>query len=159
MRSTPLPTAIWLVATLALTAASLGAFLSGLPVPVHVHLLLFTALFVTRVAGQVGVAVLRPGWLPPMHEWNFVPYRVLLPAQVSILALMVALVAGSAEPGPAAARGLVGSAFVYWAAMGARYAIRMARLSAERWFGGAVPIVFHCVLAAFLFVYGASYAD
>jgi hypothetical protein len=123
-----------------------------------VYLALFTALFALRVVGQVGVAAFAPGWLPPMAEWNFVPYRLLLPAQVLILALMVALVAGLAEPGPGWARALVVSAFVYWSAMGVRYAIRMARMPEERWLGGAIPIVFHCVLAAFLFVLGVSHA-
>jgi hypothetical protein len=31
----------------------------------------------------------------------------------------------------------------------------MARRPEQRWFGGTVPIVFHCVLAAFLFVLGS----
>jgi len=158
MRATPLPTAVALVGTLALTAAALAAFLGGPLVPVEAVLALFTALFALRVAGQIGVAACAPGWLPPMDEWNFVPYRVLLPAQLVILALMIALVAGLAEPGQGWAHVLVVSAFVYWAAMGVRYAIRMARMPAQRWLGGAIPIVFHCVLAAFLFVLGVSHA-
>jgi len=158
MRTTPLPTAAALIATLALTAVALAVFLGGAPVPVEAFLALYTALFALRVVGQIGVAAFAPGWLPPMDEWNFVPYRVLLPAQILIFALMVALVAGLADPGQAWARALVVSAFVYWAAMGVRYAIRMARMPAERWLGGAIPIVFHCVLAAFLFVLGVSHA-
>ena len=41
-----------------------------------------------------------------------------------------------------------------------RFAVRMGRRPAERWFGGAIPIVFHVVLAAFVFTFGtydASY--
>ena len=38
--------------------------------------------------------------------------------------------------------------------MMARYAIRMVRKPHARWFGGAIPIVFHLVLAAFLLTWG-----
>jgi hypothetical protein len=38
--------------------------------------------------------------------------------------------------------------------MAVRYAVRMYRRPGERWFGGAIPIVFHFVLAAFLFAWG-----
>lgn len=44
------------------------------------------------------------------------------------------------------------------AAMGVPYTLRMTRRPAERWLGGAIPIVFHCVLAAFLFVLGVANA-
>jgi hypothetical protein len=158
MRTTPLPTAIALVATLALTSSALAAFLAGGPITASAYLVLFAALFALRVVGQIGVAAFRPSWLPPMDEWNFVPYRVLLPVQLVLLVLMGALVAGSAEPGRGLARGLVASALVYWAAMGVRYAVRMTRRPDQRWLGGGIPIVFHCVLAAFLFVLGASHA-
>ena len=158
MRSTPLPTAIALLATLAATAGAVASFLVETPIPVGAYLVLFTALFALRVVGQIGVVALRPSWLPPMDEWNFVPYRVLLPAQLVILALMGAIVVGPAAPGPALASGLVAFAFLYWAAMAVRYSVRMTRRPSERWFGGAIPIVFHCVLAAFLFVLGASHA-
>jgi hypothetical protein len=158
MRSAPLPTALALVATLAATAAALAAFLTDASAPTAVFLLLFTVLFGVRVAGQVGVVLFRPQWLPPMEQWNFVPYRVLLPAQVVIIAVMGAIVAGRLEPGPTTARVLVAAALVYWAAMAVRYARRMTSRADQRWFGGAIPIVFHCVLAAFLFVLGAANA-
>ena len=51
---------------------------------------------------------------------------------------------------------LVWCSFAYWAAMGVRYARRMLAQPDQRWFGGAIPIVFHCVLASFLFVLGSS---
>jgi uncharacterized protein len=120
-------------------------------------LLLFTALSCVRVAGQIGVALRHPRWLPPMEQWNFVPYRVLLPIQLVIIALMVAIAVGGAEPGPGVAAALIAGSFVYWAAMAVRYARRMLRRPDQRWFGGAIPIVFHCVLAAFLFVLGAAH--
>lgn len=156
--STPLPTAVALLVTLAATTAGLVAFIFGAPAAVGVYLLVFTALFALRVVGQLGVVAWRPEWLPPMHEWNFVPYRVLLTAQLAILALMVAILLGMATPGPDLARVLVPAALLYWAAMALRYARRMARRPDQRWFGGAIPIVYHCVLAAFLFVLGVAHA-
>ena len=41
------------------------------------------------VAGQLVVRTRRPAWLPPDDEWNLTPYRLLLPVQLTILALMV----------------------------------------------------------------------
>lgn len=158
MRTTPLPTALALLATLALTAGALAAFLAGAAVPMAAYLLLFTVLFAVRVAGQIVVVVSQPVWLPPMEQWNFVPYGLLLPAQLVILGMMGAIVATPAEPRPGVAWGIVAFALVYWGAMAARYALRMTRRPAERWLGGTIPIVFHCVLAAFLFVFGASHA-
>jgi hypothetical protein len=158
MRTTPLPTAIALLATLALTSSALAAFLAGAPITASACLLLFTGLFAVRVVGQIAVAAFRPSCLPPMDEWNFVPYRVLLPTQLVLLTLMAALVAARVEPGRGIARCLVASALVYWAATGVRYAIRMTRRPDQRWLGGGIPIVFHCVLAAFLFVLGTSHA-
>ena len=156
---TPFPTTIALLATLALTSGALAAFLAEAPVAAGAYLALFPGLFAVRVVGQIGVAALRPRWLPPMDEWNLVPYRALLPAQLVILALMGAIAIGYAEPGSTLAQGLVASALVYWAAMVVRYAVRMTRRPDQRWLGGAIPIVFHCVLAAFLFVLGVSHAS
>jgi hypothetical protein len=53
---------------------------------------------------------------------------------------------------------LVAAAFAYWGAMAVRYVLRMRRPS-ERWFGGAIPIFFHCVLAGFVFVLGVALAQ
>ena len=124
-------------------------------------LLLFTLLFLVRVAGQVYVAVRRPGWLPPMSEWNLVPYRYLLPIQLLFLSVMAVIVVGLArEEGVLAERHpsfggfLIGLAIVYAGAMVVRYAVRMRRRREARWFGGAIPIVFHVVVAAFLFTWG-----
>ena len=43
--------------------------------------------------------------------------------------------------------------------MAARYAVRMRRRPGQRWFGGAIPIVFHFVLAAYLYVLGSFHAS
>ena len=153
---TPRPTVMALVARLVFTAAALAAFLAGPPGAAEAYLVTFTALFAIRVAGQIVVAIHRPSWLPPMDEWNLVPYRLLLPVQLALIPLMVA--ASVADPRPRVAGALVGLALLYWGVMGARYAIRMVRKPDQRWFGGTIPIVFHCVLAAFVFVLGASHA-
>ena len=50
------------------------------------------------------------------------------------------------------------SVFVYWGAMAVRYTLRIATRPDERWLRGTIPIVFHCVLAAFVFVLGVSHA-
>jgi hypothetical protein len=165
---TPRPTKIVLVATLALTAAvfayvvahQLAAMLDADDLsPV---LWLLTALFAVRVAGQVLVAVRSPSWLPPMHEWNLVTYRVLLPVQLVILAIMTWIDASfSASSGPPVDRSealgwaLIAFSAVYAGAMVVRYVVRMRRRPAARWFGGTIPIVFHVVLATYLYALGS----
>jgi hypothetical protein len=156
MTPTPRTTVAALVATLAVTIAALIRFLEeeNKPQAAGAYLALFGGLFAARVVGQIGVIAWRPAWLPQSAAWNFLPYPLLLPTQLVLLALIGALVSGRAEVGPT--RSLVVAAVAYGAAMGVRYVVRMARRPEERWFGGAIPIVFHCVLAAFVFVLGAS---
>jgi hypothetical protein len=133
------------------------------PTSYALWLWLFTALFFLRVVGQVVVVLFHPRWLPPMPQWysGLMPYRYLLPAQILILALMVAIDLGFSAgsgvfvaPRPVLGRWLVGLSFVYWAGMALRYVLRMRRHPDQRWLGGTIPIVFHCVLAAFLFTFG-----
>jgi hypothetical protein len=127
------------------------------------YLAFFTFLFLLRVVGQILVVLRAPPWLPRMEgeSWNLVPYRVLLPAQILFLALMSAIIAsvrlGRGPLGvehPGFGRFLIYASCVYAAVMALRYVVRMARRPAERWFGGAIPIVFHMVLAAFVFTWG-----
>jgi hypothetical protein len=125
------------------------------------YLLVFTLLFVLRVVGQLAVLLRAPAWLPPMHQWHLMPYRLLLPIQIGFIALMalilVSLFRGSgplAVANPPFGRFLIGFSFVYAGVMALRYVVRMYRRPGERWFGGAIPIVFHFVLAAFLFTWG-----
>lgn len=151
MRSAPPATEVALVATLAVTAGAVGAFTAGFATPQQ-YLNLFTLLFALRVLGQLVVLVCAPRWLPPMGDWNFVPYGVLLPIQLALLGVMTELL--RAPPHPRAL--LVVAAFLYWGAMLVRYVVRIARVEDKRWFRGAIPIVFHCVLASFLCVLGAA---
>jgi hypothetical protein len=127
-----------------------------------VALAVLAHLFVGRVAGQVAVALAGPSWLPPMTAWNLIPYRALLPIQLLFLGAMgvvlAAFLAGSADGPLTIPRRFVGAAVLaasgaYAAGMAVRYGVRMRRRPGQGWFGGAIPIVFHWVLAAFLLVY------
>ncbi|TLY41599.1 MAG: hypothetical protein E6K59_09320 [Nitrospirae bacterium] len=51
-------------------------------------------------------------------------------------------------------RFLLWFSYVYFAAMVLRYLVSMALYPERRWFGGTIPIFFHWVLAAYLFVLG-----
>lgn len=161
-------TKIALVGTLVLTTAALaavevarrdGPLLAGEIAPIF---WLLTILFALRIAGQIVVALRSPRWLPPMSDWNLVPYRVLLPAQLVILAVMVWIDASfSSDAGLPTERAralgwpVIAFSAVYAAAMAVRYVVRMRRSRAERWFGGTIPIVFHLVLATYLFTLGS----
>jgi len=154
-----------LVATAALLAVFVRSAAGGDPDPQVVGAVLaaLTILFALRVAGQLLVRTRGPRFLPPTEEWNLMPYRFLLPIQITFLVAMtlvsVDLLRGSsAGAAPALGRAAIVFAAVYAAAMVVRYAVRMSRRPGERWFGGTIPIVFHLVLAAFVFVLGGFYA-
>jgi uncharacterized protein len=166
--ATPAATKIALVATLVVTIGAVGAFLGQAPSDeidadlAAPYLALLGFLFVVRVVGQIVVLIAAPRHLPPMEQWNLLPYRLLLPIQLVFIALITAIVADFAagpwlfaEPNRDFGFFLVGLSGVYAASMALRYAVRMVRRPSERWFGGTIPIVFHIVLAAFLFIWGA----
>jgi uncharacterized protein len=122
-------------------------------------LLLF--LFVLRVVGQLLVFFDAAPWLPPMEEWysGLVPYRPLLVAQLAIIVLYARAVLDLARgqgyfatPRAQLGRRLLIFGNLYLAAMIVRYVVRMGLHPEARWTGGAIPIVFHWVLAAFLLV-------
>jgi hypothetical protein len=120
-------------------------------------------LFLGRVVAQILVATTAPAWLPPMPRWfsGLMPYRFLLPAQIVILVVMTAMTIGvgrrSSPFGTIAADAggwIVWASYVYAIGMIAR-AIRYA-LATPEGRGVLIPIVFHFVLAAFLFTYGSA---
>jgi hypothetical protein len=162
--SAPIVTKLALVATLVVTAALTSDVVRRTalgPRGTVAYLLIFSVLFLLRVIGQVLVVLRAPSWLPPMHQWHLMPYRLLLPIQIGFLALMalieISILRGwgpLAESRPTFGRFLIGLSLVYAGVMAVRYVVRMYRRPAERWFGGAIPIVFHFVLAAFLFTWG-----
>jgi len=96
-----------------------------------------------------------------MREWNLVPYPVLLPIQLVFLATMTAIAATlePVDPRQSFGRALIVLAVLYAAAMVVRYAVRMVRRPDARWFGGAIPIVFHLVLAAYLLTWGSYHVS
>lgn len=123
---------------------------------------LLLVLFCLRVAGQALVAFLGVGWLPPMEEWysGLVPYPLLLPAQLVIMALYGKVCfdfsrgrGASLAPRPSFRGWLWWFGWLYLAAMVARYVVRMTLVPEARWFGGTIPIFFHWVLAGFILLF------
>ena len=122
-------------------------------------LLALTVLFFLRVAGQALVAFLGVSWLPAMEAWysGLLPYPILFPTQVAILMIQgvidVAVWRGHpvfATPRPRAARVLRRLSYLYALAMVARFAITRSH---------PIPIVFHWILAAYLFTLARALSD
>jgi hypothetical protein len=127
----------------------------------------FLFLFLLRVVGQVLVVTFHPSWLPPMPQWysGLIPYRFLLPIQILMLILMAAMARDFSRgeglfvsPRPGVGQGVLWFSYLYAGSMVIRYSIRMWNRPDQRWFGGTIPIVFHGVLASFLFVFGRYHA-
>ena len=123
------------------------------------------ALFLGRVIGQILAATIAPSWLPPMPRWysGLMPYRYLLPTQIVFLTVMTVVtlsVARRSVPlgatAPAVGTWITRASYAYALGMVVR-AVRYARTPPERR-GVLIPIVFHFVLAAFLFTYGRALA-
>lgn len=124
---------------------------------------LLVFLFFLRVLGQVLVAFFDVAFLPPMEAWysGVIPYPVLLPVQGVILILLIKVCTDFSRgsgffviPRRAMGAFLRWFSYLYFTAMFLRYSISMALHPERRWLGGTIPIVFHWVLAAFLFVLG-----
>jgi hypothetical protein len=125
---------------------------------------LLSTLFLGRVVGQILVAFAGVAWLPPMREWysGLLPYPLLLPTQILILAAMWRVNRG-VHTGtgwlwtrrPRAGKALVAFAALYVAVMVVRYVVFGAMYPERRWYPpGIIPIVFHFVLATYLFLLG-----
>jgi hypothetical protein len=120
-------------------------------------------LFFGRVVGQILAATTAPSWLPPMARWysGVMPYRYLLPTQVVFLVVMTAMIVAVARRSePLGVLSNTASAWVIWAsyvyALGMVVrSVRYATATPERR-GVLIPIIFHFVLAAFLFAYGSA---
>jgi hypothetical protein len=167
--TTPFATRVTLLVALAITATTVGMLMLGSidpaqPAAIAAILWLFTGLFVLRVAGQVLVALRPRKWLPPMWQWNLIPYPILLPIQIVFIVVMVWIdMAFTTATGIAATKSLGSGDFlivfsaVYALSMAIRYVVRMRRRPDQRWFGGTIPIVFHFVLASYLYTLGCFY--
>ena len=168
---TPSQTKLALVATIVVVAVATAFFVAerttvvtaGYTAP---FLWLFSALFLARVAGQLVARSRKAAWLPPTDEWNLSPYTLLLPAQLVILAVMawvdISFSLGRGlpvRPNHSVGSGLLVFAYVYAGVMAARYGARMVRRPEQRWFGGAIPIVFHFVLASYVYVFASFHAS
>jgi hypothetical protein len=126
--------------------------------PTAVLLVALTAVFAARVVGQALVAFLGVGWLPPMEAWysELLPYAVLLPIQLLLLAVQVVIDRDvwrgrgfSAAARPRAGTTLQWLAGTYALAMLTRLVLTGTHL---------IPIVFHWVLAAYLLTLGRNCA-
>lgn len=115
--------------------------------------------FVSRVVGQLLVANNLAPWLPRFEQWQsgLLPYPVLVVSQFAIIALQTTIASGIAnntkffiQPHPKLARALKIGGWIYFASMIVRYIIRMAIMPDQRWFGGIIPIIFHCILATYV---------
>ncbi len=124
-------------------------------------------LFVLRVTGQLVVAARQPTWLPPMDEWmsGLVPYPQLVITQAAIIVLLswtcVQFSRGHGllvRPSRRLGKGARVFGSLYLGSMLLRYVVRMALCPEERWFGGSIPIVFHCVLATYVLLFARHHA-
>ena len=118
-------------------------------------------LFMLRVLGQIIVAVASPRWLPPMKDWysGLIKYPVLLPTQIAIILLMIFMVRQVVHGtrNTTLAYGIFAFATIYALSMVVRFVILRRNHPEYRWYeGGMIPIMFHWVLAAFLFTYAAA---
>ena len=126
-------------------------------------LVLLTFLFALRVLGQALVAFVGVAWLPIMEQWfsGLIPYRALLMIQLLMLILMVKIT-GEIWRGVGTfairqrhwSQFLIRFSAVYAGALVLRYVLTMILHPEMRWLGDTIPIIFHFVLVAFMFVLG-----
>jgi len=131
-------------------------------------LALLTALFAGRVLGQALVAFLGVTWLPPMAQWfsGLIPYPALLIIQLLMLWLMIRITGeiwrgngAFAVARPRWSGLLIKFSAAYAALMVFRYIVTMFLHPELRWSGHLIPIIFHFVLAGFIFVLGRYYRE
>lgn len=122
-------------------------------------------LFLLRVAGQLPVMLWGPRWLPPPAQWysGLIAYPYLLAIQILFLILMTFMILGIHpgigpfdSPGAGVAAACIAFAFPYYGFMVYRWIFRVLRNPRRRWYDTLIPILFHCVLATFLLVYGVA---
>ena len=122
--------------------------------------------FFLRVLGQLLVSILEMDWLPPMTEWysGVIPYPILLPIQLLILVVQTLISRDLwrhrgffAITWPRVGAAICWFSVAYFIAMVIRYVITMNLYPERRWFTGTIPILFHWILAAYLFILGHFY--
>ena len=114
--------------------------------------------FTCRVLGQLLVYLTQPTWLPAMDHWQsgLLPYPVLLLSQITIIGLMTSVnysrTTGKGKFSSASHRTktlLWRVSIVYAAGMAVR--LSWNALLGEGWTHDLIPVVFHFVLAFYLF--------
>ena len=169
--TTPVETKIILAMVLVVTAVifcllKFGLIASEQPRQIALLLWFFTVLFISRVVGQILVALKPRAWLPPMSHWNFIPYPMLLPIQLIFIVVMVwidiSFTSGAGVfvvKNPAVGVFLIWFSALYALSMLVRYTVKVACHADRRWFTGTIPIVFHLVLASYLYALGHFHAN
>lgn len=123
-----------------------------------------SGLFFLRVLGQVLVEFFGVRGLPPSPEWysGLLPYPVLLPVQILILGIMAYINAGATRARlftrdqPNRGKVLIVLSILYVAIMIIRYFVSGSMHPERRlWPPGSLPIVFHFVLAGYLYTLGS----
>jgi len=119
------------------------------------------ALFAARVAAQAMQRWLTLPFLPPASAFqgSALPYAVLLPLQLAILATMLRIARrvhiGSLPPRSRYGNGLTLAGALYVAVMLTRLAVGLTVPNAPAWFRSEISTVFHFVLALFVLVLAA----
>ena len=135
------------------------------PVTAATVLWVLLLLFVLRVLGQVVVMIREPRWLPPPPQWysGLIAYPWLLGFQLLFIAAMTQMILGLhpgtglfGPPSDALATFCIAFSLPYYGFMVYRWIFRVLRNPERRWYDTLIPIVFHCVLATFLLVYGLA---
>ena len=120
-------------------------------------------LFLLRVLGQAAVHFFAVEWLPGMEHWysGLIEYRFLLPAQLIIFLVMLKInwdmtfsrgYFSNIRRLPA--KIITWLTYVYAGSMVIRYILTMTWYPERRWIGeGTIPIVFHLILASYLYLY------
>lgn len=123
---------------------------------------LLQGLFLLRVLGQIQVAFNSPAWLPPMSAWysGLIPYPELLTSQILILMFMTVVSYDNVRrqgrfyvQSAKKQKWLATLSLLYFLIMFSRYVIQIIVLPETRWFGGGtIPIIFHFVLAGYIYL-------
>lgn len=128
-------------------------------------LAILSALFAARVAAQAIQRWLPLPFLPPpgAFQGSALPYVILLPVQIAILAAMLVIAwrvyRGMLRPRPRVSRRLTVAGVVYVATMLTRLTIGQAVPDAPAWFRSEISTVFHFVLAIFVLALAAYHRD
>lgn len=116
-------------------------------------------IFLARVVGQIEVLLLAPSWLPKSSAWEsgLIPYPVLLPLQILLIAWMAAIASDHSRgsgpmwvSGARARKRLTLFAALYASVMLLRLAVTAALPPHSLVDRGLIPILAHWDLAGFM---------